>query len=300
MHASSVGGTRFILSHTVNDLVVTRSVSSPPRSTHSLSARTPAMRHATPLLQHPAALRLRLLCVWAHRSISAARSRPWQAHRIALKASRAAHLGLVSSPTKALMPSPSGGRAHVRVQHHPNSASEMSPPATSSSAHDAAALCGSDKGGSSVAASCMSSGSGMVIRSVPAGRRSRRSRARRPCRRASTVRAATTPACRSCPRGQTSCIIRTCVRRRRRGYSEGSYAGAPPLAAARSLMRPGKGEMRRAPACAAATAWMKPKMSVMLHVMPSFSARALPGCLPRAGQLDEDARARTPAASAFQ
>eukprot|EP00967_Tisochrysis_lutea_P093423 scaffold135150_cov31-Tisochrysis_lutea.AAC.1 len=36
-------------------------------------------------------------------------------------------------------------------------------------------------------------------------------------------------------------------------------------------MRPGNGEMSRAPACAAATAWMKPKMSVMLHVIPSFS-----------------------------
>ena len=39
------------------------------------------------------------------------------------------------------------------------------------------------------------------------------------------------------------------------GSSAGSYAGEPPVAAAQSLMRPGKGEMRRAPAWAAAPAW---------------------------------------------
>mmetsp|Transcript_97946 Transcript_97946/g.292613 ORF Transcript_97946/g.292613 Transcript_97946/m.292613 type:complete len:208 (-) Transcript_97946:27-650(-) len=59
------------------------------------------------------------------------------------------------------------------------------------------------------------------------------------------------------------------------GSSAGSQISFPSSRLCQSSTRPGKGEIKRAPYCAEATAWAKPKIRVMLQVMPSFSNSAM-------------------------
>mmetsp|Transcript_34586 Transcript_34586/g.99297 ORF Transcript_34586/g.99297 Transcript_34586/m.99297 type:complete len:235 (+) Transcript_34586:146-850(+) len=152
-----------------------------------------------------------------------------------------------------------------------NCASLILPPHTSPSPHSAAAVAGSSRLGSSPEPSAkpFSRAGGMVMRSTPA--RASISSSSWPLPREGRQLAGMQMVSWPCFL-KYSYIRRTATTP---GSSAGSQASLPCSRLCQSSTRPGKGEMRRAPYCADATACAKPKTRVMLHVIPSFSSSAI-------------------------